>query len=114
MARKKKISKECAEGFWKQSKDEVSELPWPEESSKDFKNKDKFLENLHEKQVFNAQAIHFKGFSICRVCGINNGSIEYVSEYDGVRFKWPEGYAHYIEKHGVYPSKEFYDFIMKP
>lgn len=36
-------------------------------------------------------------YSKCRVCGENNGSVEYT---DGT-YVWPEGLAHYIYEHAV-------------
>lgn len=41
----------------------------------------------------------FMGLSPCRICGVNNGSVEYT---DGV-YLWPEGFVHYIYEHGVRP-----------
>ncbi|WP_127502582.1 hypothetical protein [Actinoplanes solisilvae] len=38
------------------------------------------------------------GFSVCRVCGDDNGSTELT---DGEHFVWPEGLAHYVEAHDV-------------
>lgn len=39
----------------------------------------------------------YRGFSLCRVCGCQNGSSELA---DGV-WVWPEGLAHYVRRHGV-------------
>jgi hypothetical protein len=38
------------------------------------------------------------GVSICRLCGVANGSTE---QTDGEHFVWPEGLAHYVEEHGI-------------
>jgi hypothetical protein len=38
------------------------------------------------------------GFSRCRLCGRDNGSVELT---DGENFCWPEGLAHYVEEHGI-------------
>ncbi|GIF09927.1 hypothetical protein Asi03nite_74650 [Actinoplanes siamensis] len=38
------------------------------------------------------------GVSVCRLCGSLNGSGE---QTDGENFVWPQGLAHYVEKHGV-------------
>ena len=38
------------------------------------------------------------GVSVCRLCGIANGSAE---QTDGQHFVWPEGLAHYVEAHEV-------------
>ncbi|GIE36219.1 hypothetical protein Ait01nite_092640 [Actinoplanes italicus] len=42
--------------------------------------------------------VAFAGRSVCRVCGIDNGSTELT---DGEYFIWPEGLAHYVEAHNV-------------
>jgi hypothetical protein len=39
----------------------------------------------------------YMGFSPCRLCGRQNGSLEYT---DG-EFIWPEGLAHYLDGHAV-------------
>jgi hypothetical protein len=51
----------------------------------------------------------WKGSSYCRFgCQINNGSTDLT---DGI-YVWPEGFAHYVECHGVKPSQEFLDHIL--
>lgn len=46
----------------------------------------------------------FLGFASCRLCAkADNGSRDLT---DGT-FIWPEGYAHYVEAHGVRPPEEF-------
>ncbi|RAK34456.1 hypothetical protein B0I29_11155 [Actinoplanes lutulentus] len=42
--------------------------------------------------------VAFAGLSVCRVCGVLNGSTEMT---DGEHFVWPEGLSHYVESHGV-------------
>jgi hypothetical protein len=37
------------------------------------------------------------GFSSCRLCGVQNGSVEYS---DGT-YLWPQGLGHYVEEHAV-------------
>jgi hypothetical protein len=39
------------------------------------------------------------GFSVCRICGVDNGSTELT---DGENFVWPQGLAHYVEMHDVW------------
>jgi len=39
----------------------------------------------------------FMGYSPCRICGENNGDLEYT---DGV-YMWPSGLAHYVHDHSV-------------
>lgn len=50
----------------------------------------------------------FLGFSNCRVCGCRNGSMEFT---DGA-YVWPEGYAHYLEAHGVKPPEHFVRHVL--
>lgn len=49
----------------------------------------------------------YMGFSPCRMCGCDNGSLEFT---DGV-YVWPEGFAHYIANHDVRPPQEFIDHV---
>lgn len=42
--------------------------------------------------------VAFAGHSVCRVCGLDNGSTELT---DGEHFVWPQGLAHYVEAHHV-------------
>ena len=39
----------------------------------------------------------FMGWSSCRICGAQNGNLEYT---DGV-YAWPQGLAHYVDDHAV-------------
>jgi hypothetical protein len=49
----------------------------------------------------------YMGSSECRICGIRNGSHEYVFE----SWVWPEGYSHYLTEHNVAIHPEFGQFI---
>jgi len=51
----------------------------------------------------------YRGLSECRICKCANGSREFVCN----GFRWPEGLRHYIEEHGVKPSTEFIDMIIR-
>jgi hypothetical protein len=51
----------------------------------------------------------YKGSSICRICGCNNGSEEFT---DGTYY-WPSGYLHYITEHGVVPPNDFLEHVLK-
>lgn len=51
----------------------------------------------------------YKGYSKCRVCGLeNNGNVEYKIG----NWKWPQGYEHYLIEHNFIPRVSFYYFIM--
>ena len=45
----------------------------------------------------------FMGFSVCRICGASNGSVEYS---EGT-YIWPSGLAHYVDQHDVRLPDEF-------
>ncbi len=49
----------------------------------------------------------FLGPSNCRICNQPNGNSEYMFTVNNNSFIFPEGYLHYIKKHGIVPSKEF-------
>jgi len=53
--------------------------------------------------------IGYRGFSVCRICGCANGSLEF-RRYGWV---WPEGFRHYIEVHNVKPSFDFIEFVLE-
>jgi hypothetical protein len=55
------------------------------------------------------QKFAWRGMSCCRICGIRNGS---TCLTDGT-FVWPQGFAHYIEEHGVRPPEEFVRHAMQ-
>lgn len=50
-----------------------------------------------------SQLVQWRGWSNCRLCNVGNGS---TCLSDGT-FVWPEGFAHYVEVHGVRPPEEF-------
>lgn len=54
-----------------------------------------------------APMVAYRGWSSCRMCGCLNGTREY--QHGG--WRWPEGYAHYIEQHNIVPTADFITFI---
>lgn len=50
----------------------------------------------------------WRGAASCRICGITNGS---ACKSDGT-YRWPSGYAHYLEKHDVRPPQAFIDHAL--
>lgn len=72
--------------------------------------KEAFLENLTYAEKI-AKAVGFRGSSACRLCGERVGYREYKYTYHDLKFVWPEGLRHYIEKHNVRPSLMFEQFI---
>lgn len=76
-------------------------LPWPEANS---------VENVAEQTEIVARLEHtmatepmiqFKGMSMCRLCGIINGTTELQINHKGVAYYIPEGYVHYLKTHSV-------------
>lgn len=51
--------------------------------------------------------LFWRGWSECKICGANNGS---TCLSDGV-YVWPEGFAHYIEEHGIKPPNKFLEHV---
>jgi len=83
------------------------DLTFPEANAEKWEGQDEFLEKFKKIQE-KANRFLTKGFSICRLCGCVNGSVEYRNSW-GI---WPEGAIHYIEKHNVRPSQEFINKVM--
>jgi hypothetical protein len=50
----------------------------------------------------------WRGISGCAICHCHNGSTDLT---DG-EWVWPQGYAHYLEKHGVKPPAEFIEHVL--
>jgi hypothetical protein len=100
------------EGFWYGTdKKEDANLPMPVANKKSWKNQELFLKALKLIESKNPPDLDhcYMGWSDCRLCGCQNGTMEF--ELDG--WLWPEGFGHYIEKHNVKPSGEFITFILK-
>ena len=108
------------EGYWK-AKDSIgggaitapgtSEYPTPVANTIDQSIKESFVNKLRQIEASeNTEVIYYKGFSYCRICGIQNGSTEYVRD----NWTWPEGYLHYIIEHNVSPTDEFYKYVSAP
>ena len=95
-------------GFWRKSRNEVSELPWPTDYY------DPHWDD-EEREVIAAYLdggktdASYKGWSECRVCGCMNGSCDMT---DGI-YLWPEGLAHYVREHNIRLPREFMDHALK-
>jgi len=94
------------EGFWRAKAEEQSELPWPIEHPT-WDNRNRFLKALQDKEEI-AKKIDYRGFSICRLCGVRNGSQSLRLR----EWEWPSGFRHYVEMHQVRPTEEFLNFIV--
>jgi hypothetical protein len=83
-----------------------AELPWPYIFQIPQYDKQEFINKLADIEDL-AEESRYRGFSICRITGVNRGNCEY--KYKG--WKWPGGLIEYIRL-GVPPSRAFYAFIM--
>lgn len=83
-------------GYWRAEGDWTSEYPDP----RDWIDPDWDEQERDATWFYFASGTLFRtfmGFSPCRICGENNGAVEYT---DGT-YVWPEGLAHYIYEHAV-------------
>lgn len=94
------------EGYWYNAH-EGKLLPMPSDSTIEWEGKKEFLDALHKREQ-EADKAHYRGFSMCRICDVPNGSISFQSE----GWEWPSGFSHYIEEHNVRPSLAFQEFIL--
>ena len=95
------------EGFWGSGRGSL--LPMPQASETKWKGRALFLKRLHILQESgDTRAAHYKGWSTCRICGCNNGSVEFTRE----GWRWPAGFIHYVEEHNVRPSLAFQEFVI--
>jgi hypothetical protein len=55
-----------------------------------------------------------RGCSHCHMCPTRRsvGNYEFDATLDGVKYIWPEKYAHYVEIHGMRPDPDFEKAIM--
>lgn len=107
------MEKREVEGYWRQSQDSSSELPWPEPCTDAIWPllKDNFivrLEALELRLSSEGKQKFYRGSSICRLCKCINGSREYYTD----EWRWPEGYLHYIKEHNVAPSFNFWKMVV--
>lgn len=96
-----------AVGYWRRRKGDT-DLPDPAELvDPDWDLTDRFRVARHlESQLV---LVRWRGWSRCRLCGEANGS---TCLSDGA-YVWPEGLAHYVERHAVTLPSEFLDHVRK-
>jgi hypothetical protein len=51
----------------------------------------------------------YRGWANCRLCNLAVGSKDLT---DGA-YVWPEGFPHYVERHGVRPPQEFVNHVLR-
>lgn len=99
-----------AVGFWQSAPDD--DLPHPSEfvdSSWDENERLRVAEALRALNFPGLVTHTFRGRSRCRICGEPNGASEHFTD----EYTWPDGYAHYIGSHGVKPTDEFINWILR-
>ena len=100
------------EGYWAMDKKDKSR-PFPQKFKGTWEDKDTFCDKVHSiEEKLEADQMFYRGMSESRLePGEMVGSGEHRDLVNGVL--WPEGYAeHYIRKHNVLPSEEFYEYVM--
>ncbi len=88
-------------GYWRTLGDSASPYPDPN----DWVDDDWDEGERHATWFYFASGTLFRtfmGYSSCRICGENNGAVEYT---DGT-YVWPEGLGHYILDHAVRLPRE--------
>ncbi len=84
-------------GFWRQTEDEDSELPWPGDfvdPNWDHDDKMRVVKLLESGKIVQ----RWRGPSMCRLCGCFNGSAD--MQY-GDKFYYSTGLSHYVKQHNV-------------
>jgi len=95
-------------GYWYSAAPENQEYTRPQARPLAWAGQWEFLNAL---RVVESESVkkHYKGWSTCRICGCKNGS----SDYTYKCFRWPSGFAHYVEVHNVKPPLTFRDMVMR-
>lgn len=100
-------------GFWGNA--HHPELPFPHASIFDNSEPLRRLRLLEASIKENPQPGNtferYRGISICRICEEANGCGEYTYESKGVTYRWPDGFAHYLEKHCIEPPAELRELL---
>lgn len=105
------------EGKWRDNPEHdldqlTTTYPYPYCHKKKFFDKD-FIKKLKDIMRKNDKyKIPYKTMEVCRLCFKTLGSNEYVLQNDDETFRFHDSILHYYLRHNVYPSKEFYGFIM--
>src|SRR5262245_54921819 len=106
-------SEPTAVGYWSRSPDDTA-LPYPQTNAAAWQRQAQFVARLQAieqgvRERRHGKLIGYRGFSMCRLCGIPNGSEEVV--WGG--FRWPSGLLHYVEAHNVRLPDAFVDAVLK-
>lgn len=104
-------------GYFRNSLEDASELPFPVENSCTIPPKlmRKFVSKLSSLILYsrdNGCYDTYKGYSNCRICNEIVGRDEYAVKVKDKFFIVPEGFLHYIEKHNIQPDMDLFNSIM--
>lgn len=95
-------------GFWNNQNNDYPEYPYADEQIDDTWDEEERAKVLGYVADRRHLSKRYRGYSMCRICGEGNGTADYS---DGT-YTWPQGFAHYIERHKVKPPQEFIDHIL--
>lgn len=99
-------------GYWNNDNNDYPEYPHPKDLidpeywkaiEKAYINKSYFVEYLDS----GIPSTHYRGFSVCRICGIALGSSERCDD----KYVWPYKLSHYIQEHDVMLPIEFIEYM---
>ena len=98
-------------GFWRDpSEPETAGLPNPKDCADpqwDTGERRRVIRYLRSGKEF----ANYLGYSWCRMdCGIPDNKLGSRDLTDGT-YVWPEGFAHYVEKHNVKPPEHFLQHV---
>lgn len=97
-------------GHWNNSSNSYPEFPMPVATKAKPMLRKLITDRLTDVEE-HAHERHYRGWSICRLCGVGVGSSDFKVQpnkkhkRDG--YVWPIGFRHYIEEHGVMPPENF-------
>lgn len=97
-------------GFWRSSKDSVSDLPWPHDTIDESQPEELLnvvADYLDDKRFFDIQN-GWMGVSNCRICGKRLGSVDCVDS----KWVWPDGLGHYVRDHKIRLPDQFVTHIL--
>jgi hypothetical protein len=101
------VTRKSAVGFWVDPVDpDTARFSEPQalvDSSWDPAERARVVDYLKRGELLDVE----RGYSWCRFrCGISERDMGSKTLTDG-HYYWPEGFAHYLERHGVKPPEEF-------
>ncbi len=87
-------------------------LPDPVNLQADERNFDRSLDKVLSYLSNGSEFVHWRGYSLCRLCGDSSKAMGSKCLTDGV-WVWPEGLSHYIDLHRVDLPAEFIANMVK-